>query len=122
MVTDVTLRSCEKTIVLDTKYYRNTLTNYRGERVWSGHLYQLFSYLSNMERSSEVDRQAEGILLYPVVGQHLDLRFEGRGHKIRVVTVNLDQEWKAIHERLLSVIGLRKPDLLEIQSDKVLTV
>jgi 5-methylcytosine-specific restriction enzyme subunit McrC len=117
MITDVTLRSSRKTIVLDTKYYKQTLSNYRGERVYSSHLYQLFSYLSNLECLSEVDRSAEGILLYPVVGQHLDLKFEGRGHVLRVVTVNLDQDWKEIRRELLSIIGVQDYRSIEMASE-----
>lgn len=108
MITDVTLRSASTTMVIDTKYYKQTLSNYRGERVYSSHLYQLYSYLSNMETGSKADQHAEGILLYPAVGHHLDLRFDGRGHRIRVRTLNLDQDWQLIRSDLLSLIDTTK--------------
>jgi 5-methylcytosine-specific restriction enzyme subunit McrC len=52
MVTDVTLRSPLRTIVIDAKFYRQTLVNRHGGRpkIRSDHLYQLQAYMRNMER------------------------------------------------------------------------
>ncbi len=49
MQTDITLRSDGQIIVVDTKFYKKTLADYRGEKIYASHLYQLFAYLSNME-------------------------------------------------------------------------
>jgi 5-methylcytosine-specific restriction enzyme subunit McrC len=76
MRTDVTLRSAAETIVIDTKYYRKTLSSHMGsEKIWSSHLYQIFSYLKNLERAGGNDAKARGILLYPTVGKALDARY-----------------------------------------------
>jgi 5-methylcytosine-specific restriction enzyme subunit McrC len=51
-------------------------------------------------------RQLEGILLYPTVGKSLDLQYRIQGHSIRVVTVDLDSDWREIHERLIGLLVL----------------
>jgi 5-methylcytosine-specific restriction enzyme subunit McrC len=116
MRTDVSLNSKERQIVLDTKYYAEALQSYRSsDTVRSGHLYQLFAYLQNCAaRASDdrttalaavpVDAAVEGILLYPCVGRTLDLRYSLHGHPIRVATVDLDQDWRGIHDRLLDLL------------------
>ncbi|TGT11495.1 restriction endonuclease, partial [Mesorhizobium sp. M8A.F.Ca.ET.213.01.1.1] len=48
MRVDVFLRSHERRIIVDTKYYADALQTYRGAQTYhSGHLYQLFAYLRN---------------------------------------------------------------------------
>jgi 5-methylcytosine-specific restriction enzyme subunit McrC len=70
MRTDVSLRGPHRTVIIDAKYYAETLhTHHDKRRLRSAHLYQLFAYLKNMERNSEPDSRAEGILLYPTLGR-----------------------------------------------------
>ena len=48
----------------------------------------------------------EGILLYPQVGEEpltAEIRLEG--FRIQARTVNLDQDWRPIHEEMLGTIG-----------------
>jgi len=105
MVTDVSLRSLSRTIVIDTKYYRKTLSRYKGnEKIWSPNLYQLFAYLKNLERHGGPDATADGVLLYPAVGQGIDLQYIIGGHRLRVKTVDLDVHWRQIHTELLGII------------------
>jgi 5-methylcytosine-specific restriction enzyme subunit McrC len=102
MKTDITLRSRDKTIVIDAKYYKETLvTRYDGgqPKVQSAHLYQIQAYLRNMRGSGGPDETAEGA---PV---RLDMRVGG--HRTRVWTVDLTRPWPEIHRELL--------DLLELQ-------
>jgi 5-methylcytosine-specific restriction enzyme subunit McrC len=106
MVTDATLRSPKRTIVIDTKYYRRTLSRYMGsEKVWSSHLYQLFSYLKNMETCTDEDKMAEGILIYPTVSTVPDLDYIIGGHRIGIRTVDLATHWTSIESRLLSIMS-----------------
>src|SRR5262245_40701890 len=73
MTTDISLRSVNRTIVIDTKYYESSLQTYREKQsVHSEHLYQIFAYLKNLEVRAGPDKYAEGILLYPTVTQTLD--------------------------------------------------
>jgi 5-methylcytosine-specific restriction enzyme subunit McrC len=68
----------------------------------TGNLYQLFTYLENLRHDRET--QYEGILLYPTMEQELDLAYEMKGHKVRICTLNLDQDWQGIHRRLLELV------------------
>jgi 5-methylcytosine-specific restriction enzyme subunit McrC len=103
MRTDVTLRGDERVLVIDTKYYRSTLASHMGsEHVRSGHFAQIYAYLKNIEAAG---RMVEGMLLYPTVDRSLDLEYEVDGHRVRVCTVDLGQEWRGIGERLLALVG-----------------
>jgi 5-methylcytosine-specific restriction enzyme subunit McrC len=105
MHTDVTLVAKDRVIIMDTKYYVEMLkARFDVEKARSGHLYQLFAYLRNGERRGGPWVASEGILLYPSVGREIDLRYEIQGHRIRLCTVNLNQAWQGIHERLLDLV------------------
>jgi 5-methylcytosine-specific restriction enzyme subunit McrC len=106
MQTDVSLRSPERTIIVDTKYYAQTLrAHHEKERLQSPHLYQLFAYLKNLERRSEPDCHAEGILLYPTVGGEIRFAALIQGHKVSARTIDLARPWDEIHRGLLSVLN-----------------
>jgi 5-methylcytosine-specific restriction enzyme subunit McrC len=84
MVTDITLRHPDHTIIVDAKFYPNALAQTRyGERVRSQHLYQLVTYLQN-ERLRQ-DRGLSGMLIYPDVGQSLRLRYRLLGIPVLVL-------------------------------------
>lgn len=106
METDITLRSPEKTIVIDTKYYSETLVRKYGgsSKVHAGNLYQLNAYLMNLETRPGPDAQASGMLLYPDTSSAVDVRFEIRGHDVSIRTINLAQPWPQIHEDLLRLV------------------
>jgi len=76
------------------------------ETVRSWHLYQLFAYLKNQEVVCGWEN-CEGILLYPTVNRELDLCYKIQGHPVRIVTVNLDQDWQGIEKQMLRIVGLR---------------
>lgn len=110
MQTDVSLRSPDRTIVVDTKYYSQTLhTHHDKERLRSTHLYQLFAYLKNMERRTEPDNRADGILLYPTVKEDVIFSAVIQGHRMSARTIDLAKPWKEIHLGLLSVLDHRTP-------------
>jgi 5-methylcytosine-specific restriction endonuclease McrBC regulatory subunit McrC len=75
------------------------------ERLRSAHLYQLFAYLKNMERHSEPDGRAEGILLYPTVKEEVRFSVMIQGHKMTARTIDLAKPWKEIHCGLLSMLS-----------------
>jgi 5-methylcytosine-specific restriction enzyme subunit McrC len=107
MLTDVSLRSKEKTLVIDTKYTPQTFQNYKGsETVRSPHLYQIFSYLKNLEKRGGTDAKAEGLLLYPTASKEADLSFRVQGHPVRVSTLDLSRDWSEIRQNLLGLLGL----------------
>lgn len=105
MRTDITLRSPERVVIIDTKYYKHTLQTGRwgGHSVHSGHLYQLYAYLRSFARSKANGRPVEGMLLYPVVDRELRLDYEIDGFPVRVCTVDLAQEWRGIEAELMGL-------------------
>jgi 5-methylcytosine-specific restriction enzyme subunit McrC len=105
MKTDVCLISEQRKIILDCKFYRNALqTNWQKQTLHSTHLYQLFAYLRNKEGDDGWEK-CEGILLYPTVRTPLNLIYTIHGHPIRIRTVNLDQDWRLIHNEMLDLIA-----------------
>jgi 5-methylcytosine-specific restriction enzyme subunit McrC len=109
MYPDMTLRSDTKTIVIDAKWYKSTFgVSHVSDRrkIHSSNLYQLFSYLKNLERSEGTDAKAEGILLYPQVDEAASLRYEVQGHTMRICTIDLNQPWLGIEASLLGLIQL----------------
>lgn len=105
MQTDITLENKTSKIIIDTKYYRETMAiNYDKERIHSSNLYQLFSYIINQQDNNPVTRRATGILLYPTIERDLDLHYKYDDHNIYIKTVNLNAHWKKIEERLKQII------------------
>ena len=106
MLTDTTLESPARKIILDTKYYAAALRpRYDQQRLISPHLYQLYAYLQNQR---PVPGQAlEGVLLYPAATATtaaLDVRYTLGGHPVRVLTLNLHQPWPGIAADLLCLV------------------
>jgi 5-methylcytosine-specific restriction enzyme subunit McrC len=100
MVTDITLRHPDHTIIVDAKFYRKSLApGPYGERVRSQHLYQLVTYLQN-ERMRQDQKHLSGMLIYPDVGQSLRLRYRLLGIPVLVATVDLGREWQDIDAQL----------------------
>jgi 5-methylcytosine-specific restriction enzyme subunit McrC len=106
METDITLENNESKIIIDTKYYSETLSVYYDhEHVHSTNLYQLFSYLLNQQTGDINTLRTEGILLYPTIDNEYDLRYQYGEHDIYIHTINLNMQWKDIHNRLLAIIS-----------------
>jgi 5-methylcytosine-specific restriction enzyme subunit McrC len=104
MITDVTLSSPTRSIIVECKYYRRTLQQqFLSSTLHSSHVYQLFAYLRNVDPRDERFPR-EGILLYPCTGGELNLRFSLHGHPIRVRTLDLCQKWSAIKNDLLELV------------------
>jgi 5-methylcytosine-specific restriction enzyme subunit McrC len=110
METDVSLRAKDgsKKIVLETKYYSGGY-KVKGkdgiqDRLISYNLYQLFAYLKNLEKLGGYNANVEGILLYASIGEDADMSFTLPRHRLRVKTLNLNQNWRVIHAELLKII------------------
>jgi 5-methylcytosine-specific restriction enzyme subunit McrC len=104
MLTDTTLESASRKIILDTKYYAAALrTRYDQPRLIAPHLYQLYAYLQNLRPTP--GQQLEGILLYPAATAATDVRYTLGGHPVRIVTLDLHQPWPGIAADLLALVG-----------------
>lgn len=65
METDITLENENEKIIIDAKFYRETMTVYYDkERIKSANLFQLFSYLLNQQDTNFKTQNATGILLF----------------------------------------------------------
>jgi 5-methylcytosine-specific restriction enzyme subunit McrC len=105
METDVSLTRPGEHLVIETKFYQDALrARYEKPRLHSGHLYQLFAYVRNLAMDADAPERVEGVLLYPAVESQLDLEYQMHGHRVRVVTINLDQDWREIRRELLALV------------------
>jgi 5-methylcytosine-specific restriction enzyme subunit McrC len=105
MTTDVTLSSPSRTIVVDAKYYKDALqTNYGSRTVRSDNLYQLLAYLRGTDQERQTGKIVEGMLIYPVGQQSVDLRYVIDGYPLRIHTLNLGQPWQLIEADLLNLL------------------
>jgi 5-methylcytosine-specific restriction enzyme subunit McrC len=102
--TDVVLEYIGRKVVIDTKFYRETLREHRGSRrVREAHLYQLIAYLHNERLQSPPNERIEGVLLYPEMETELDVAWIIHGFPLRVRTIDLSASWRTIHEALLAI-------------------
>lgn len=104
METDISLSSSERTIVIDAKYYKQTLTGRPGfsKKLRSAHLYQLFAYLHHASHRYP-GTQVDGALIYPAVGTSVSADYQIADHRMRVVAIDLDRDWREIRQDLLGV-------------------
>ncbi|PZO40733.1 MAG: hypothetical protein DCE92_01940 [Alphaproteobacteria bacterium] len=104
MITDITLRSRSRTIVMDAKYYSKMLAAWNGSgKVRSGHLYQLFSYMEHAGIRTP-DLPCDGALIYPAVGEAVRLAYRIRGHDVVVQSIDFNQPWPQVHNDLLVLL------------------
>ncbi|RVH25068.1 5-methylcytosine restriction system specificity protein McrC [Sinorhizobium meliloti] len=104
MKTDVTLRSADRALVADAKYYKEVLAGGRFDpKLRSAHLYQLSTYLTHV-RVREPRRRVSGLLIYPAASHSLRLSYRLIDTPVTVATVNLAAEWPQIHAELIELI------------------
>tara|TARA_X000000950_G_scaffold215259_1_gene259087 strand:- start:871 stop:1893 length:1023 start_codon:yes stop_codon:yes gene_type:complete len=103
MKTDITIETAEKKTIIDTKFYKDIFSyNYEKPKFHSNNLYQIYAYIKNYINRG--NKKLEGILLYPTTKEDVDSNHTIGGHKFRLMTINLNQEWKNIEEDLISII------------------
>jgi 5-methylcytosine-specific restriction enzyme subunit McrC len=107
METDITLENEQEKIIIDAKFYRETMSiSYGKQIIKSANLYQLFAYLLNQQKEESKTLNATGILLYPKITEDYNLNFQYLGHKILIKTVDLNSNWRKISSRLKQIIEL----------------
>ena len=81
-----------------------TIYRVSGWELSSAYLYQIYTYLRSQtgQGDSSADR-AEGMLLYPSVGESVAEAAVIQGHRIRFMTVNLAADTSVIRAELLRV-------------------
>ena len=106
MKTDVSLTAASEKIIIDCKYYRKALKpHYNKDKLISGNLYQLYTYVEHARRQKP-KRHVRGILLYPVVQQPLRLAYAltGTADWLEVATIDLGQHWSGVEKDLLALL------------------
>jgi 5-methylcytosine-specific restriction enzyme subunit McrC len=115
MKTDISIKTPDGYLIIDTKYYQHTLTEYYSPKVRSTNLYQIFSYLKNIEQKGPGYKKCSGMLLYPTVSKSLTLNYEIQGHKILVRTIDLSMHWQDVYTALLDLVGVKSPLTKQLQ-------
>lgn len=90
--------------IIDTKFYSNTLSKMQYQdsgKIHSSNLYQIYSYINNSNFSGEI----RGMLLYPKINDDVDVDYKIGGKEVSIKTVDLNDEWDQIEQRLLSLIN-----------------
>jgi 5-methylcytosine-specific restriction enzyme subunit McrC len=107
MVTDVTLTSEHRKIIIDCKYTPHIFQSHRDSMKFrSEHLYQIYAYLSNLSQET-YDKYADisVLLLYPAVAEkHAHWFTSPKGYRVGVHNINLAQPWPRIHDDLLALV------------------
>lgn len=62
-------------------------------------MYQMFSYQKNVEAKGEAYKNSTGILLYPQVDKALDNIYKLEDHKLKICTVNLNDDQQNDYQR-----------------------
>lgn len=106
MQTDISLRSTTRTVIIDTKFYLNAfVSRFKADKLRPGHLYQMSAYLRNVASNGGPDATASGVLLYPEVKPIPTLGYDYGPHRLTATGIDLTQDWKAIHQRLLDIVA-----------------
>jgi 5-methylcytosine-specific restriction enzyme subunit McrC len=101
---DLCLTGSGRIIVLDAKYYRDSLQQHFGRQsLHSAHLYQMFAYLKNVPGTQGADA-IEGMLVYALADRPLDHSYRLHGHRVRITTIDLKQHWTGIRRDLLALL------------------
>jgi len=101
MQTDIALRHGGKTLIIDAKYYADPMqSQYGSQTLRSGNLYQIFTYVKNMDPLGTGN--VSGILLYakPESAVSPDWDFSMNGNQISAKTLDLNTDFSEIAQQL----------------------
>lgn len=102
MQSDIMLEYLDRVLIIDAKYYKNTLQSYYDvNTIHSGNLYQVFTYVKN--KQIEVpDSEVLGMLLYARTDEELlpNNTYKMSGNSISVKTLDLNQDFNLIKKQL----------------------
>ena len=103
MKTDITLKGRDKRLIIDTKYYEQsmqTIQIYNSRTIHSNNLYQIFTYVKN--RDTDESGNVSGLLLYAKTDESVipNGEYMMSGNKTMVKTLDLNIEYKFIAESL----------------------
>ncbi|MCM1302851.1 MAG: 5-methylcytosine-specific restriction endonuclease system specificity protein McrC [Lachnospiraceae bacterium] len=101
MRTDIMLRLNERILIIDAKYYGQTLqTRFDKHSLHSGNVYQIFAYVKNQDKDNTGN--VAGLLLYAKTDEEItpDCTFNMGGNQIGAKTLDLNKEFPLIAAQL----------------------
>lgn len=108
MQTDVMLTYKEKVLIIDAKYYTHTTQlRYDTHKLYSGNLYQIFTYVKNKEiQLAAVPHEVSGMLLYAKTDEIIvpDNSYYMSGNKVIVRTLDLNLDFAGIATQLNHIV------------------
>lgn len=114
MQTDIVLEYGNRVLIIDAKYYsHSTMSRYGSGKIVSGNIYQIFTYVKNMEgtlgksagASGKLPPEVSGMLLYAKTDDPIspDDSHVICGNRIGVVSLDLNRDFKDIRSQLDSI-------------------
>ncbi len=104
MLSDISLTYGDQILIIDAKYYRSiTLERYSDPKLRSSHLYQIFTYVKNMDADpSKKSYEVSGMLLYAGTDEEKqpDHTYWMSGNKISVKTLDLNCDFSEVAAQL----------------------
>lgn len=105
MKTDIVLETSDHRVIIETKFADALKPNqYDSVKLSRNHIFQLYAYVQSQHERDHLSSTAEGVLLYPVVGQHLCQAATIQGHRYRFMTVDLGSSAASIRDALLRIV------------------
>lgn len=107
MKTDITLTHKENILIIDAKYYKNSLqTNYNKKAIHSGNLYQIFTYVKNKTVEVGTNYNVSGMLLYAKTDslEYPDYTYCMSGNKISAKVLDLNVDFNLICRQLDNIV------------------
>lgn len=99
METDISISRGNEHIIIDAKYYKNTLVErFDSKKLQASNLFQMWAYLTNARRPP--DATLGGMLVYPRVNQTIRCQLSIQDYVLKVATIDLAQSWENIHAEL----------------------
>ena len=103
MKSDITLTYGENILIIDTKYYSQSMQKielYNSKTIHSNNLYQIFTYVKNKDINK--NGKVSGMLLYAKTNEDIipNSEYIMSGNKIMVRTLDLNKDFKFIAQSL----------------------
>ena len=119
MQTDVVLKHGDRMLIIDAKYYsHSTISRYGNNKIVSGNIYQIFTYVKNMEgtlkrsssESGKAPPEVSGMLLYAKTDDPIspDDSHVICGNRIDAMSLDLNKDFQDIRSQLDSIADLMR--------------
>ncbi len=89
-------------MIIDTKFYTSAFSKHflsDLEKIKSANLYQIYTYINN----SKFHGTVSGMLLYPTTNKDFDNKYIISGKELYIKSLNLNDDWSFIKQRLMDV-------------------